>query len=288
LIVTILACTNGPVLGSKVQIEIQNGDASVTVHSSIHQNFTRLLDQTVDVAGMDLSVAKEALTKALKDRSPSILISDVAIKIATSGTWLNVTMTFKAQNITSRSGKIMKVDCSWKSFNIPDDLKSHNVSYNMVGRDYVKPTVLSYANNTWARFYLDETRSVFYQDAADAAGNATLFDFTSLSKPLDLWNMTANMEEETTTWFFPAAKVFDLSATVEDPNGTKAYYAVIELSSEIVAPSFSRIEGDIIVAVQGDFEEPLMLSIVIAVLAVTLGLCVYEMKIRRKQSRARR
>ena len=288
LSLTMLSVICQPVLASKVSIELQEGIAHVTIMSSIHQNFTILQSRVIDLKGQDLNVARDALEKAINAKSSDATLSDVAVGITTTQTELNLTVSFNVHNISSVSGNIMKVNCAWRSFSVPNDLASQDVSYNLVGKTYVKPTVLSYANSTWARFYLNETQSVFYQDAANAAGNATLLDFQALSKPLTSWNRTVDLENQKTRWFLPPAKTFDLAMTVQEPNQTRSYHSVIEISSEIIGPSFLTIEGDIVVSSQSTTDEPLMLAIVITVLAITLGIYIYGRKIRRRETRPRR
>jgi hypothetical protein len=285
---TILSVTWQPVLASKISIELQEGIAHVTIMLSMNQNFTVLQSHVIDLGGQDLNVAREALEKAIKARLNDAMLSDVAVRITTTETKLNLTVSFNVHNVSSVSGDIMKVNCAWRSFSVPNDLVSQNVSYNLVGKTYIEPIVLSYANSTWARFYLNETQSVFYQDAANAAGNATLLDFQALSKPLTSWNRTLDLENQKTTWFLPTAKIFDLTMTVQEPNQTKSYYSVIDISSDIIGPSFATINGDTVVWSQNTIDEPLMLATIIIVLAITLGIYVYGRRIRRKETRPRR
>ncbi len=288
LILVVLPCLIHPTIASKLTFELRNRAASVTIASSLHQNFTKLQDRTVTVTGQDLGIAKEALDRAIKAKLNGAVVSDLAIRITMSQTMLNVTATFKTSNITSVSGNIAKADCVWKSFDVPDDLASQGVSYNMVGKAYVEPIILSYANSSSARFYLNETNPVFGPTAASIAGNATLLDFSILSKPLASWNMTMNLEKQETVWFFPAEKLLDLRATVEEPNATRTYYSMIEVSSEIIGPTFAAIDGNIITINETGLEEPLMLSAVIVILAITLGMYVYQRRVRKKEARPRR
>jgi hypothetical protein len=284
----ILSCTYPPASASKLSIQLQDRTAQVVIASSIHQNFTSLKDRAIDLKGRDLSITEEALKKGLKARLSSISVSDVAAKIAVSETNLNVTISFNAQNISSISGRVISVDCAWKSFNVPDDLMIEDVSYNLVGKVYVKPVLFSYANSSWARFYLNDN-PVFYQDAADAAGNATLLDFRAVSKPLDSWNRTIDMAKQKTIWYFPSEKAFDLRVSVQEPNRTIAYYSTIQVASEIVAPLFATVDGDTVVSNEsGGVEEQLMFLAVMLVVAISLGVHIYERKIAKRLQRPRR
>jgi len=284
----IFSCLFPSVKASTLSVELQNGTANVTIAATMQQNFTALQDQVIDLKGQDLEAATNALRRALETKSSGMVTSDVSFKIVTSKSTLNVTVLFKVENISSVAGKVTTVDLTWKSFNIPDDLVTQDLSYNLFGNTYVKPIVLSYSNSTWARFYLNETRSVFYQDAADAAGNATLLDFRALSKSLASWNRTIDLKDQKTTWFFPSERVFDLRVDIEEPNGTRSYYSKIEVSSNIVGPDFATVNGDLVISTQSGIEEPLMLAVVIVVLAIAVGLHMYERKMRKKAVRPRR
>lgn len=283
-----LPCVVHPVVASKLAIDLQNHTAHVTISSSLNQNFTKFEDRTITVTGRDLDVAKEALERAVKARLDGAIVSDLTIGISVTETNLNVTAAFNLSNVSSISGRIAKVDCVWKSFDVPDDLASQGVSYNMVGKAYVQPKILLYVNSTWARFYLNETIPVFAPTAANIAGNATLLDFSILSKPLDSWNMSMNLEKQETVWFFPALKLLDLRATVEEPNATRNYYSMIEVSSEIVGPTFATVTGDIITLTETGFEEPLMLDSVVAIVAITVCIYMYQRRVRKKEAKPRR
>ena len=285
---TILSVMVQPVLASKVSIEVQEGTAHVTVSSSMNQNFTVLQSHVIDLGGQDLTLARDAFEKAIKAKLNDATVSNFTVRITTTETKLNLTASFNVHNISSVSGDMMKVNLVWRSFNIPNNLVSQNISYNLVGQTYIEPIVLSYANSSWARFYLNENQSVFYQDAANAAGNATLVDFRALSKPLTSWNRTLDLEKQETTWFLPTAKILDLKMTVQEPNQTKSYYSVIDISSNIVGPSFATISGDAVVWSKNTIDEPLMFAIVIIVLAISLGIYAYGRRLSRKETRPRR
>ena len=284
---TILACTFRPVLASKLSVQFEDGTAYVTVKSSIQQNFTFLEEHVVDLDGRDLDLAREALERALTARSNDVSVSDLALKLVTKKTQLNVTISFNVENISSVSGQIVRTDCTWRSFSVPDDLLSRNVSYNLVGKTYVRPVVLSFANNTWARFYINETYQVFYQEAANIAGNATLLDFRPLSRSLALWNQTLDLENQKTIWIFPPEKALDLTVALQEPNGTRTYYSTIEVSSEIAGPSFVRVDGDIIVSTQRSSAEQNMFAAAIVTVILALSIFVYDRK-RKKPIKPRR
>lgn len=284
----ILCVIYSPVSAEKISVQLNDQIAEVQITSSINQNFTRLKTSSMDLTGEDLAEFRDSLQSAIETKSTQAVVSDLSVRVSTSETRLNLTFSFKVRNITLASGDIEKVDVAWRSFKVSKNLVAQNLSFNMVGNAYVKPALEPYSNSTWARFYINGNRSVFYEEAADAAGNATLLDFEALSSPLSSWNKTLDPEHQKTTWFLPSVKPLDLRMTIEEPNETRTYVSSIELSSEIVGPSFAAIEGDSIVYTRATSEEPLMLAIVIIVLVLAIGVYIYHRRISRKQLRTKR
>jgi len=284
----ILCVIYSPVSAEKIYVQLNDQIAEVQITSSISQNFTRLNTSSMDLTGEDLAEFRDSLQSAIETKSTQAVVSDPSVRVSTSETRLNLTFSFKVRNITLVSGDIEKVDVAWRSFKVSKNLVAQNLSFNMVGNAYVKPALEPYSNSTWARFYINGNRSVFYEEAADAAGNATLLDFEVLSSPLSSWNKTLDPEHQKTTWFLPSVKALDLRMTIEEPNETRTYVSSIELSSEIVGPSFAAIEGDRIVYTRATSEEPLMLAIVIIVLVLAIGVYIYHRRISQKQLRTKR
>lgn len=284
----ILCVVYSPVSAEKVSVQLNDQIAEVKITSSINQNLTKLKASSMDLSGEDLAEFRDSLQSAIETKSTQAVVSDLSVKVATSETRLNLTFSFKVRNITLVSGDIEKIDVAWRSFKVSKNLVAQNLSYNMVGNAYVKPALEPYSNSTWARFYINGNRSVFYEEAADVAGNATLLDFEALSSPLSSWNKTLDPEHQKTTWFLPNVKPLDLRMTIEEPNETRTYVSSIELSSEIVGPSFAAIEGDSIVYTRATSEEPLMLAIVIIAIVLAIGFYIYHRRISRKQLRTKR
>ena len=284
----ILCVIYNPVSAERISVQLNDQIAEVKIASSIYQNFTRLKTSSMDLTGEDLAEFRDSLQSAIETKSTQAVVSDLSVKVATSETRLNLTFSFKVRNITLVSGDIEKVDVAWRSFKVSKNLVAQNLSYNMVGNAYVKPALEPYSNSTWARFYINGNRSVFYEEAADVAGNATLLDFEALSSPLSSWNKTLDPEHQKTTWFLPNVKPLDLRMTIEESNETRTYVSSIELSSEIVGPSFAAIEGDSIVYTRTTSEEPLMLAIVIIAIVLAIGFYIYHRRISRKQLRTKR
>jgi hypothetical protein len=251
----------------------------VKIISSVSQNVTAFTMGQINVTGESLKTFSLSFDKALKAKAASASIKGLKMMMEISEKWMNVTVEFQVHNISSIKKNVCRVNCAWKSFNVPDDLKFKNVSFNLVGKAYLKPGISRYANVSGVNFYLNETVPVSASYARDLAGNVTLLNFKALSSPLQKWNKTYDPTQHKTIWAVSASPILRLKALVPRfDNITDVYNIYVgPVKAELSAPGYAKADGDTVICNVSKGElEIAMIAVITAILAVSAGVHFIE------------
>lgn len=285
-----------PVRASQVTLTIRNGLIGSTLTLSFHQNMTKLPDTTATLDGATDSTLMANFTNALRAADPLAAVSHLTVAVSSGANWLNVTASVDVSGVTIQNGDIMNTTTAWKSFHVDNDLRIGNLSFNTVGNRYLRPVYDYYVNATryigkpnatinGVTFFSNNNTSIGGDQAANQAGNLTLFDFRPLNVSLNQWNYTYNIQNDTTTWRYSPAPIISSSIKViRGLNSTSTIFADYGYSAEVVATGLARSVGDsVLVDVSSGSRELIMTGVVI--LAIIVGIWI-QLRYRARRKRA--
>jgi len=282
-LVTISSLLIVPVHATGVTISVQNGQLQMKMILSLNQNMTTLPTRTLSLNASQDSSLHSAFANALQQADPSAQLSSLTLQITSTSDWLNVTATMGISGVTTLNGDMATFNSTWKSFDVATDLSAQNLSYNAVGSVYLRPVVEYYVNAskyelkpnaviTAVTFFSNETSVPGYR-LANQVGNFTLFDFLPLNVPLEQWNKTYNIQNNTTNWRYtpPQALAVSLSGT-RGLNNTFQMFANYGYDAEIVLPGVAQGSGNtLVVGVGSGHREVAMIAAVIFFIALAVG-----------------
>ncbi|HKM77606.1 MAG TPA: hypothetical protein VJZ03_00895 [Candidatus Bathyarchaeia archaeon] len=272
-----------PVHATGVTISTQNGQFQTRMILSLHQNITALPTTTLSLDASQDSSLRSAFANALQQADPSAQLSGLTLQITSTNDWLNVTATMGVSGVSTLNGDVASFNSTWKSFDVATDLSAQNLSYNTVGRVYFRPAVEFYVNAsnyelkpnatiTAVTFFANETSVPGYR-LADQVGNFTLFDFSPLDVPLEQWNRTYNIQNDTTIWRYTPAEALAVSVSgTRGLNNTFQIFANYGYDAEIVLPGLGQGSGNtLLVDVGSGHREEVMVGAVIFFIALAVG-----------------
>jgi len=282
-LVTISSLLIAPVHAAGVTISVQNGQLQMKMILSLNQNMTTLPARTLSLNASQDSYLHSAFTNALQQADPSAQLSSLTLQITSTSDWLNVTATMGVGGVSTLNGDVATFNSTWKSFDVATDLSAQNLSYNAVGSVYLRPVVDYYVNAskyelkpnatiTAVTFFSNETSVPGYR-LANQVGNFTLFDFSPLNAPLEQWNKTYNIQNDTTSWRYtpPQALAVSLSGT-RGLNKAFQIFANYGYDAEIVLPGVAQGSGNtLMVGVGSGHREEVMIAAVIFFIALAVG-----------------
>lgn len=271
-----------PVHASEVTMTIRNGTIASEMVLSVHQNMTQFPTQITKLDGATDSSLMGNFTKALRNADPSATLSQLTLTISSSANWMNVTASIDISGVTAQSGDITNTTTTWRSYYVDADLRAGNLSFNAVGSRYLRPVYDYYVNATRhigqpnatinGITFLSNDTSIGGDQAANQAGNLTLFDFKPLNVSLNQWDYKYNLENNTTTWRYSPAPIITSSIKVtKGLNSTSTIIADYGYRAEIVVTGLARSQGDgVVVDVGSGNKELIMTGIVILAIVVAI------------------
>jgi hypothetical protein len=286
LLLVLLAFQIPRVSGASIKIELGEDSLQVQIESRLFQNMTEFPEKTVEVTGKDLSEARDAFQEALNARRPELRLSSLSIEILSSHVWLNVSARFALEGALDSAQDTLRADLGWLPFKVTSDLRSGNLSYNLVGLRQLRPYVEGLSNKTGVRYFSPIFTPITAQMAANTAGNVTIFDLQGLEGKIDSWPRSFNLDNQTTTWKVVDAKSLDLRIQVETANVSKTVYSYTNTSAMVSVRGHALAIGDTVI-----FEKPsgrqelAMISTVAGFMVLSVVMHCYG---RRAMARSRR
>jgi hypothetical protein len=272
-----------PVHATGVTISVQNGQFRMKMVLSLNQNMTAFPNTTVSLdASQDVSL-HSAFANALQQADPSAQLTSLGLQITSTNDWLNITANMGVTGVSTVNGDVATFNCTWKSFNVPTDLSAQNLSYNTIGPVYLLPVVDYYVNASKYELKPNATITAvtFFSNAssvpgyrlADQVGNFTLFNFSPLNVPLEQWNRTYNIQNDTTTWRYTPPQVLAVSISgTRGLNNTFQMFANYAYDAEIVLSGIGQGSGNTLrVDVGSGHREELMIAAVVLFIALSIG-----------------
>jgi len=283
-----------PAHGSDVTISIRNGAIETKMALLFHQNMTQFRKATVKLDGLTDTSLMGNLTAALRRIDASAEVTQATVAVISNATWLNVTASMEVAAVATHEGDIVNVTTAWKSFYVDADMRAENLSYNTVGRRYLRPIFDFYINAT--RFvgkpnatitgvsFFDNATSISGTQAGNEAGNLTLFDFRPLNATLDQWATKYNLENDTTTWRYSPAPMLNSSIKITRGNETYRIFANYAYDAEISVTGLARSKGDYVLLDVGSGQNELIMAAIVIV-TIAIAACT-QLLYRGKRKRA--
>ena len=297
LAILVLSWSTSNAHASSADYSIHDGKVSVELSLQFYQNVTAMPSLNEPFTGVPAEDLASAIEDSLSNTTKTVSVSSLSGEVASNADWVNTTIRFDVDGITTQNSGLLNLNCSWIRFKVPNDLRVGDLSYNLIGAKYIRPTFEKYVGFETAP--LNETiASVGYQFgtlgtspelAIQRAGNTTLLDFSYLTPPLEEWKTTYNLTRDSTTWFYDPEPAADMSLLVA-PRNASAFHldASYAYNATLSVNGSAQVKGDTISTdVSGGLQPLLMLGVIIATFVVAV-VTSWVYRSRRKQLPRRR
>lgn len=294
LLLIVASAYAAPVSAADIAITFEKQQVKAKMVLSVHQNMTKFPNEAVTLDASRDANMLPAFDKALKGTNSSASFSALSVGVASSATWLNLTLIMNIAGISERRGDVAYANMTWKSFRTQADLKADNFSYNTVGSKYFRPVLDFYVNaskfeespNATVKavtFFVNGTQSVPGTVAANSMGNFTILDFSSLNVPVDQWNRTYSLSNNTTSWRYVPPTMLNASVRIQELNKTFTIFSKYAYAAEITVAGLAQAQGNVLRVDVGTGQEEWIMSGVV-MLALALAVVVQVMFRRRKKA----
>ncbi|MBS7626215.1 hypothetical protein KEJ51_04135 [Candidatus Bathyarchaeota archaeon] len=272
-----------PVEAASIEVRVMDRYLEVKVESKTFQNMTAMNEASIHVSGIDLEQAEQALRNSLLKDYPTREISNVSIMITSNNVWLNLTIQFNLKGAIRIDRDVKRVDLSWISFKVKEDLRANNISYNLVGQKYLQPFMRSFSNESEVKYYSPIYTPVDSKLAANIAGNITSIDLTSIESKVSSWVREFDADSKTTIWKTVVGKLIDLRAEVKSGNVSRNFYCYTESNARVSINGYGvAIDGTLLVETSQNTQATLMLMTIVGLASITSAVYCYEIKLRRR------
>jgi hypothetical protein len=301
LVLIVASVYAGPVSAADIAITFDKEQVRAKMLLSVHQNMTAFPSELLNVGSGDYSLPHtsrdpalfSAIQDALKATNSSASFSSMNLRVASSASWLNLTLSMDLIGVSERRGDVVFVNTTWKAFHAQADLRAGNVSYNTIGSTYLRPVLDFYVNaskfedrpNATVKavtFFVNGTESVAGTNAANLVGNFTVLDLRFLNVPLEEWTRTYGLFNNTTSWRYTPPVMLNASVRVQELNRTFTIFSYYAYDAEITVPGLAQAQGSIVRADVGTGQKEWIMTGVV-VLAVVLAIVVQIMFRRRRK-----
>jgi hypothetical protein len=266
LIILVIGSNLNYASGSSLEVEIDDGETKVLIESILYQNITKFSEIDTNILGSELNMAKSAFEDALNVQARKPLkISSLSIYVKSNDSWLNVSTTFELDGVSSVENDVISTDLSWIPFKVISDLKVGDLSYNLVGEEYLRPAIYELANQSAPGHELANQSNVnffspFYTPittlmAMNIAGNVSTFDLGQISTNLTSWKKYFDENSFTTSWNLPSRTTLDLRVQITSENASDSalaqtaatFYSYTDTYATVTIPGHGVIVEDSVI-----------------------------------------
>jgi len=282
---------------SSVNYSIHGEKISVALSLHFFQNATEMPILSTKYAGSSAQSLTQALEEGIRKKMPSASVSSLSGELVSSRDWINTTIRFGIDGTSTRKGDLLVSNCSWVPFNVSRDLRFGNLSYNLIGATYIRPTFARYIdfdkaplNETIAQVtYLLGQNEIPAKFAVQRAGNATLLDFTSLGAPIQGWFKSYNLTKDMTTWVYNPGPALNMTMTVTPRDGRPLVsHAFYRYNATLSVDGLAEADGETVrIDWYGAYDPLIMLGVIIASLVVAI-VASWKYRSRRREMPRRR
>jgi len=265
------------VKGASVEIDLKDLSSAVRVESRLFQNMTSFPEVKAVVSGLDLDDAQVAFQSALSAKNSSLVLSSLSVNVTSSRVWLNVTARFTVDGVSKPERGVIWTALSWISFQVTSDLKYGNLSYNLVGPNYLRPILERLPNQTGIKYYSPIFTPITAGIAVNTAGNVSSLDFRPVAGNVSSWTRSFDATSGTTVWETPTKKSLDLRVEIKTENVSKTLYSFTDTYARVSVQGHGMVLGDTVVADSSSGQnEVVMLGVVVGL--VSLGAVAYSLE----------
>jgi len=291
-------------------IVITNEAVSVAINLDIAQNLTlfqrsfALPVLQVTAVGVNSTGLASVVQSALNQTAPTARVSGLVLKVVSSAwsnttgvQWLNESLSFHVDGVSTPHGDASQVDLSWKSFATSSGYALGGVEINRVGEKYL----LGVASDLAAQGSGGQFIRFFYQvnlkpyDPAqfpEAVGNMSILNFSSLATPVSKWTQSYGGLALGESWSFRGSQglgVAFIQQVQESGTTTTTEYGLLyNVAGSITVPNTARVAGDTITIIVSGFSESIMAGIVLSTVALLTGTTLFERRIQSKLPKSRK
>lgn len=280
-------------------VTVSNGGVTVHIHGDLLQavNNPPLVNGSTAfgsipvfrfrLEGGNSSAFSGALNNALREKSPAVSIDQVTLDTNSNGTNLHYDLSLKVLDDLNGRGDANTVNLGWRSFVIAGDLTVGNTSFNTIVPKYLESGISRYVQlSPSQQLPIKEVRrwwwngqNVNREQVQPLIQNALLFNFTSLSAPLQTWNISPDfgsriLRYQSTTGF---NLTFTNQITEVGEVGTLYTNAIYRMKATVEAPWGTTASGDtLVLESQVPWGVWLMLTLIIVSAGFLVGTIILE------------
>lgn len=262
------------VLASDLGIDYKEGDYTiVSINSNIYQNITSLSEIQIEIDDTNFPRLKTAFEDAIRTKTSNAVADDIDLSLNQNENWMNVSGTLKVLNITEKERDLLKINFSWKSFRVEDELAVGNASLNKIGLYQLSNIIEKYSEAENVEFYSPFYTPISYEKATQLLDNATVLDFELLEDPLEKWGRDFNQSILKTEWKLEPSQRLYLRVEVVEQNITKIYLIQDSIDVKVTVPYNAYAKDDLVIleASSGEREFYMLASIVILAIVGVSG-----------------
>lgn len=280
--------------GISVVITADFAQGVPNISSNVTRIFTEIPAFTIRLEGNNASLIAEPLNEAVKTKTPAATASQVEISASSNGTWMHYDLRFKVQNSFTNQQDVFKSDLAWRSLVIPTDIVVASYSINRLLPTYLGDEVIGLTQE--GPFPIQQQRSWYLNgdfrsssQIISSVPSLILFNFTSLSRPLEEWTATRDIGRAISTW--RASTGFNLTfiGRLVDPEAILVFArtAIYNLETVIEAPGLAKASGDLILfETVNSYAPQYMVATILALGTLLIGTTVVERRYQRPNRRA--
>lgn len=277
---------------SSLNYTVQDTKVSAGLTLSFYQNATSMPNLNATLTGTAARDLTDALEESISRKAVGVSITSLTAELASANGWVNSTIRFELAGVTTREGDLLVANCSWIPLNVTRDLRTEDLSYNLIGATYIKPQFAEYVDYTSpplnetisAVQYFSIGEEVPPPIAVNAAGNATLLDFTLIDQRIQNWKRTYNLTNDLTTWTYDPDVALDLEMIVTPREGLPStYQALYNYNASVSVKGSGQAQGSVISVDMYGGSMPLLMLAVVLVAFVAAIIASWTYRSRRKQ-----
>jgi hypothetical protein len=274
------------------------GDTSVSIAMQVSQNLT-FLDRSFSLpqyrgrlVGQNASVVFALVQDSIRTLTPQASVSSLSLSLSssspTNGTtpqWFNVSLQFHVQGTQVSENGNEKTDMSWKSFVISPNVTIGTVEVNALGNAYMRSagsflrSLEAPQQGTFTFRNLVNDRVVTAVGLPSAVSKIQLLNFTRLLPQVDTWKQGYDFASKSATWSLNTDVLgLSIQEKVTEPQSTETINSGVfySIQADILAPSRSFAQRDMIILVFQDTSETVMGLVIVSVVVLGLVSYVYE------------
>jgi hypothetical protein len=283
---------------------------SVSINYQVSQNLTELENSFAFPAFSGMLVGSNAsslatiVQQAVDNKVPGAAVSALTLGLAstpwsniTGIQWFNVSLQFQVHGVQTSQGGTEKVDMSWKSFEVPQNMTIGAAEVNNIGDTYLFNPMTKIASDesvssTFIKFKnVVNDRIVSPTTMAGAAASINLFNFSRILPNIDTWKQTYDFSSGSIVWSFnpgPSLGII-ITRTFNEPQSAGPSIVnnllLYKVEGSISAPSASSAQGDTITARFDSNTETIMAATIGSIFVLGTLSFGYERRVVKKGAR---